>query len=292
MADPLAFISYKHESRAQRLADQLCSRLTDYGIEVWYDGQLNGGEHWSQAIDAKIESASFVIVIVTPASAASHYVTYEWSLALGKGKPVIPLLLEGTENTMHPRMSLIQHRDFRTQFEEEWKLLFRDIDRIVKRMHPALTEDTQPTVPSVNQTRHAARHHTLSEWDKSQLRDFVNIMPYKLLRRLNPVDILDFHVYGQHGTGKTVFARLVQLNDLMERRLLETISDKKLARLLVATCEKILSLRLAPTGTEDDGLFDPESLDQGRIALEDVKQAYRRLGEYVKHTYGSDLALN
>jgi hypothetical protein len=117
-------------------------------------------------------------------------------------------------------------------------------------------------------------------------------MPYKMLRRLNPGDILDFQVYGRLGTGTTIFARLVQLNDLMERRLLETISDKRLAELLVSACDRILSLRLAPAGTDDEEMLDPASLDQGRMALDRVKQAYRDLAEYVKRTYGSDLALN
>lgn len=192
---------------------------------------------------------------------------------------------------MHPPLAVLQYRDFRTQFNEQWKLFFRDIDRYL-RPGP-MDEDTRPT-PVAEQSLQQLKpaRPTLSEWDKSQLRDFVSIMPYKMLRRLNPVDILDFQVYGRHGNGTTVFARLVQLNDLMERRLLETISDKRLAELLVAACERILSLRLAPTGEEDDELLDPASFDQGRIALEEIKQAYRDLAEYVRRTYGSDLALN
>jgi hypothetical protein len=192
---------------------------------------------------------------------------------------------------MHPPLAVLQHRDFRTQFSEQWKLLFRDIDRILKR--GPMNEDTQPTPAAEYPIRRPEpARPMMSEWDKSQLRDFVNIMPYKMLRRLNPVDILDFQVYGRLGTGTTIFARLVQLNDLMERRLLETISDKRLAELLVSACDRILSLRLAPAGTDDEEMLDPASLDQGRMALDRVKQAYRDLAEYVKRTYGSDLALN
>lgn len=284
MPGPFAFISYTHDARSQRLAGQLCERLKEFGITAWYDGHLNGGEDWSKAIDAKIDSATFIIVIVTPKSAASHYVTYEWSLALGKNKPTIPVLLDGDINTMHPRMSLIQHRDFRIQFEEQWELLFRDITRILKNLQPASDQDTQPTRPA-ELNGHSRR---LSAWDKQQVENFFNIMPPKLLRKLNPVDILDFHVYGRQGTGTTIFARIVQLNDLMERRPIDTFSDKHLANLLVNTCDGILSMRLAPVGDGDSDMLDPDHYDQGRLALQAVREAYCELQDYINHNYPDD----
>ena len=69
MPDPVAFISYKHEPRSNLLAEELFDQLTKRGITVWYDGELNAGERWSQTIDARIDQATFVIVIVTPGSA-------------------------------------------------------------------------------------------------------------------------------------------------------------------------------------------------------------------------------
>src|SRR5690606_30452107 len=113
MPDPVAFISYKHEPRSNLFAEELYEQLTKRGIGVWYDAELNAGDRWSQIIDAQIDQATFVLVIVTEESAKSHYVTYEWSRALGKGKKVIPLLLQGTVETMHPPLAVLQYRDFR-----------------------------------------------------------------------------------------------------------------------------------------------------------------------------------
>lgn len=288
MPDPVAFISYKHEPRSSLLADELFDQLSRRGIRVWYDRELNGGEHWSQAIDAKIESAAFVIVIVTPASAASHYVTYEWSLALGKGKPVIPLLLEGTENTMHPRMSLIQHRDFRTQFSEQWKLLFRDIDRILHRA-PS-NEDTQPTPPVEPLRPRQPTYPALSEWDKSQLRDFFRIVPPQVVKALTPGDFLNLSIYDLDETNTTFFVRIMEINELMKFRPLDTMTDKRLAQLFEGVCEKILSLRLTPGSAEDNDLIDPDALDQSRIALKQMKHAYTNLRQYVRQTYQVDVS--
>ena len=288
MPDPVAFISYKHEPRSSLLADGLYEQLTRRGIVVWYDRELNGGEHWSQAIDAKIESAAFVIVIVTPASAASHYVTYEWSLALGMGKPVIPLLLEGTENTMHPRMSLIQHRDFRTQFNEQWKLLFRDIDRILQRT--SSDDDTQPT-PAVEPVRpRQPARPALSEWDKSQLRDLFRIVPPQVVKALTPGDFRNLSIYDLDETNTTFFVRIMEINELMKFRPLDTMTDKRLAQLFEEVCEKILSLRLTPGSTEDSDLVDPDAFDQSRIALKQMKHTYANLRQYVRQTYQVDVS--
>ena len=210
MPAPIAFISYKHEPRSNLLADKLFERLEETGIVVWYDDELNAGEHWSQMIDAKIEAAAFIIVIVTPGSAESHYVTYEWSLALGKGKTVIPLLLDGTDKTMHPRLSLIQHRDFRTQFNEQWKLLFRDIDRILKRVPSP--EDTQPALPVEPMRPRQSARPSLSEWDKGQLREFFHIVPPQVVKALTPADFHNLSIYDLDETNTTFFLRILEIN--------------------------------------------------------------------------------
>ena len=43
----------------------------------------------------------------------------------GKGKKVIPVLLQGAE--MHPRLAVLQYLDFRTQRTGPWEELFREI---------------------------------------------------------------------------------------------------------------------------------------------------------------------
>lgn len=85
---PQAFISY--ESSDANFADLLKLKLKDAGIDVWLDhGALRAGEEWRNAIDAGISSSEALLVVITPRSCKSPYVTYEWSFALGKGIRVI-----------------------------------------------------------------------------------------------------------------------------------------------------------------------------------------------------------
>lgn len=292
MPDPLAFISYKHEPNSSRLAQRLKRQLTVRGIRVWYDVELRGGEHWSAVIDSKIDSADFVIVIVTPGSAKSLYVTYEWSLALGKGKHVIPLLLAGDETIVHPRMAQIHHRDFRTQFEEQWELLFQDIDDILNDVPLTTADDTQPAAitPDIRPTG-AAELPRIHERDRRQLREFFRIIPPQVVKNLTPNDFQSLRIYDLDETNTTFFVRIMEINDLMECHPEDTLIDKRLAQLFANACHKILSLHLAPgSGAADNELMDPDAFDQGRIALKEMKQAYAALVNYVTQTYRIDIS--
>ena len=121
---PTAFISYA--SQDAMFADLAKLKLKEAGIDVWLDhGALRPGEEWRQAIDEGISSSDVLLVVVTPRSCASPYVTYEWAYALGKGIKVIPLLLEKAEN--HPRLSGVQHLDFQDFRSGPWDELCGEI---------------------------------------------------------------------------------------------------------------------------------------------------------------------
>jgi HEAT repeat protein len=76
------------------------------GFTIWMDAYIEPGSIWKQAIDNAINDSIAILVIITPESLKSQYVTYEWSYALGKGKKVIPLLLEPPDpnNPSHPKI--------------------------------------------------------------------------------------------------------------------------------------------------------------------------------------------
>jgi len=86
------FISYKNEDQYQLSA--LKAVLDKAGIIYWYDHGLSAGEDWRNEIDNRIDNCSAMVVIITHRSVESHYVTYEWSRALGSGKAIIPALFE------------------------------------------------------------------------------------------------------------------------------------------------------------------------------------------------------
>lgn len=122
------FISYSRRDAA--FADQLLSRLQEAGFEVWMDSILPVGMDWRQEIDQAIRQAFVVLVVVSPESKASEYVTYEWAYALGSGIMVIPLVVEPT--MLHPRLESVQHLDFSDPAHESsaWQRLMDGLNTI------------------------------------------------------------------------------------------------------------------------------------------------------------------
>jgi hypothetical protein len=90
------FISYSH-SQDKTYADRLAAYLVSAGIEIWYDGDLVSGDRWTPLIESQITSCAAMIVIMSPASRHSVWVARELALAQKLDKPIVPLLLAGTE---------------------------------------------------------------------------------------------------------------------------------------------------------------------------------------------------
>jgi hypothetical protein len=114
------FISYSRKDAT--FAETLREKLKGAGFEVWMDSILPVGYDWRQEIDQAIRQAFAVLVVVSPDSKASEYVTYEWAFALGLGIKVIPLVIEATQ--LHPRLETVQHLNFTDPQAAIWQRLF------------------------------------------------------------------------------------------------------------------------------------------------------------------------
>jgi hypothetical protein len=89
------FLSYAASDRT--IAVRLTADLEDLGLSVWSDLQLRAGDDWRAALSAALESAEVVIVIISPNSLRSQWVTHEWSSALTRSARIIPALAEGAQ---------------------------------------------------------------------------------------------------------------------------------------------------------------------------------------------------
>jgi TIR domain-containing protein len=118
------FISYKKEDRA--LADEFKSRIEKAGFQVWMDTELHAGTEWRNVIDDEIRKSIAVVVIMTTAAKSSEYVTYEWAFAYGAGVRVIPVIYLAPED-LHPRISGLQHLDFRGR-RRPWGVLIKALN--------------------------------------------------------------------------------------------------------------------------------------------------------------------
>jgi len=112
-------ISHSHED--SRFTENLCTELSKEGFDVWVDTKIRASQDWREAIDDAIKRATALIVIITPLSKASEYVTYEWAFAWGAGVTIVPILLEKTE--LHPRLDSLQYLDFTNRNSQPWDSL-------------------------------------------------------------------------------------------------------------------------------------------------------------------------
>jgi len=118
------FISYA--SKNFDYANEVGKQLEGQEIDFWMDKKdLVVGQDWKQEIDKGIEQCLAIILIMTPLAKASEYVTYEWAYALGKGRPVFPLIFQ--EAGIHPRLENLQYLDFCNIANRPWGKLFEAI---------------------------------------------------------------------------------------------------------------------------------------------------------------------
>jgi hypothetical protein len=137
------FVSYARKDHD--FVESLREYLRETEFQVWTDSALSPGSDWRQEIDEAIRQAFAVIVVITPESKTSEYVTYEWAFALGIGKRVIPLILKPTR--LHPRLEFLQHIDFIPDDHGEypWERLVEGLQRL--RDEPAVGLGAATTRP-------------------------------------------------------------------------------------------------------------------------------------------------
>lgn len=148
------FLSYS--TKDHHFAELAGIKLAESGITLWRDqGQLRAGSDWRNGIERGISESIAVLVALSPRSAESSYVTFEWAFGLGKGKTIVPLKLE--ECHVHPRLEPIQRLDFSIPGTLPWNLL---VERIREIESDATSQDdlqaaaaipeVQPQDPVVN----------------------------------------------------------------------------------------------------------------------------------------------
>ena len=80
--DGFVFISYKSEEASA--AEAIRTALQRAGFDVWWDKQIQCGQAWNQVLDDAVRRANCVVVLWTPSSAKSPWVSHEASIAVAK----------------------------------------------------------------------------------------------------------------------------------------------------------------------------------------------------------------
>ena len=112
------FLSYARPD--QKFAEQLKNDLEKNKVpNVWMDIKIQNGEVWSQAIDDALENSDTVVLVVSPHSRKSEFVTAE--ILAAQTKRIIPVIHEAC--SAWPLIMRFQHVDFRGWYEGGLKKL-------------------------------------------------------------------------------------------------------------------------------------------------------------------------
>ena len=88
------FLSYSREDQAA--AAPIINALRQGGIDVWWDGMLEGGARYNEITERMLESAYAVVVLWSQTSIKSHWVQDEATRGRDRGC-LVPASIDGTE---------------------------------------------------------------------------------------------------------------------------------------------------------------------------------------------------
>lgn len=107
--------------------------LMAQGHRPWRDTQSIEGADWHHEMEAAIDAADALVLLVTASAAASTLVTYEWAYALGAGTPVFTIIYDAAPE--HPRLQTVSRYDTRAFSDENrfWDHFVADFNRQLER---------------------------------------------------------------------------------------------------------------------------------------------------------------
>ena len=169
------FISYGREPNygtpiAQELHDRIYE-LENPPLKPFLDtSDLNEGDKWRPQLAREIEDSFLLIVLCSQKANGSQYVTFEWSYAMGKQKPILPIEIQkpvssedGIANEISPMLldyNSKQLYDFIEPTEIQWQEL---INTIVDIYHKTYT-------PAPVQRAIEFSEHPLDEYRRQALK--------------------------------------------------------------------------------------------------------------------------
>jgi WD40 repeat protein len=136
------FISYSRaDGEPQAMAVR--RRLEAEGIRLWQDRtDMEGGRDWWLQITGALDAVEFMVLVMTPAAAASELVRKEWRYARQHGVCVYPVLAGPVDFGRLPRWMRTLHF---YDVEHEWLKLLNDLrTRCEQPRVPFMADDLPP----------------------------------------------------------------------------------------------------------------------------------------------------
>jgi hypothetical protein len=165
------FLSYSR--RDIKRVEELRQALIGQGYRPWIDPNPRPGQDWRFEIDDAIKNADAMVVVITPESANSIYVTYEWAYAMGHDVPVFVVVFHPAP--MHPRLQSIGEIFDITGFTDEnhfWDYFLREFNRLMaqqpdKGSPPAAVQPSSQSAQPPSKPSTAKLSPQIPAYDKS-----------------------------------------------------------------------------------------------------------------------------
>lgn len=150
--DVMKQIYISHTKRDRRHMEKLREYLKQAGYRPRINRGMTQGKTWDLGLVDTIRSSDIVIPILTEDGAGSLDVTYEWSLALGSGVPVYPILFRGVN--AHPHLMILPMYDFGAYTDENraWEQFMRELQRVLGDEVSIVKMDAGPQNPPQHST--------------------------------------------------------------------------------------------------------------------------------------------
>jgi len=114
------FISYSRQDNT--FAHRLAQDLRNAGQTVWMDvSTLRAGQDWADEIDRAVRACDALILVVSPDSMKSEWVSKETILAMNLKKSIVPVICRQTDLPVH--LVDIQYIDFQGRYNEALRQL-------------------------------------------------------------------------------------------------------------------------------------------------------------------------
>ena len=188
------FISYRRVD--QELAKALVEELTAQGVRVWWDGEIEGGEDWREAIAENLSLSQALVILFSEACNDSKQLKKEIALADTLDKVIVPVLIEDTKPRGHflYEMAAINwlqiHPNPETKIEGLVTRLISELDLQAEAGAPALNIEpvlsgdepaAPPQPPKSDALERKVQAKEASKQEKRKRRDFLPFKWYEVV---------------------------------------------------------------------------------------------------------------